>query len=168
MNQCACGCGALVQGKWKRGHNPKLLGRHHSPETRRKISEANLGKQAGEAHPNFGKTRSPETRQKVSEGLRGHVVTEETRRKISATKLAKGASLQSQAVHQWLSRWYPKTGICEHCGAKGKTHYASINEHQYTRERSDYKELCPACHLKLDYGDGQRPSQAGRPKPRRQ
>lgn len=48
------------------------LGRRHSPETRRKIGDANKGKHV-----------SQETRTKTSKALMGHAVTKETRRKLS-------------------------------------------------------------------------------------
>jgi len=103
----------------------------------------------------------------MSEAMLGRKLSPETRKKISETKLARGASTKPKSIHVWLTRNYPKTGVCERCGARGKTNYASINGHRYTRERADYAELCPGCHLKLDYANGQRKSQVGIPKPRR-
>lgn len=62
------------------------------------------------------------------------------------------------ALHDWLRKTFPKTGICENCnrdvGAVGQagTHYA-FRFHglkPYSRVRTDYQELCPACHKKFD------------------
>lgn len=167
MKTCACGCGAEVTGTWKQGHNPKTKGRKFSDEHKARLSESNRGKNAGERHPNFGKHLSEETRKKIADAHRGKPLSLERRQQISAAKLAKGVSTKPGAIHKWLRHWYPLTGVCETCGATGRTSYASLTQHIYTRNRLDYAELCSSCHLKLDYGSEQRPSQAGKPKPRR-
>ena len=58
-----------------------------------------------------------------------------------------------RATHNWLRRNYPYTGVCEHCGNEGYTHY-SFNRHPdpYTYDRSDYEELCARCHQEKDFG----------------
>ena len=61
-----------------------IKGKHHSAETRKKMSEAQKGRQfseearkkmseskKGENHPLFGKQHSAETRKKISEALKG-------------------------------------------------------------------------------------------------
>lgn len=53
-----------------------MLGKHHSQETRKKMSEARKGKGGGRPH-------SEEHRKKISRALKGRVFTEETRRKNS-------------------------------------------------------------------------------------
>lgn len=53
-------------------NNKPMLGKHHSEETRRKMSESRRGKQ-----------RKPETVRKIAEKNRGQHRSEETRRKIS-------------------------------------------------------------------------------------
>ena len=58
-------------------------GSHHSEETRRRMSEA----KKGEKHPLYGKHHSLETRKKMSEANKGKHHSEETKRKISLTKL---------------------------------------------------------------------------------
>jgi len=55
--------------------NTRALGRIVSKETRRKISESNLGQ-----------TRSEETKKKISESLTGKTHSEETRKKMSKSK----------------------------------------------------------------------------------
>jgi hypothetical protein len=62
------------------GENHPNFGKHPSEETRVKMS---LSK-SGEKHSNFGKRRSPETRSKISASKKGHLVSVETRAKISA------------------------------------------------------------------------------------
>lgn len=63
----------------------------------------------------------------------------------------KGPKAGYSAIHYWLERNHPKTGICETCGKEGsKTHYASLTNHFYIRHRLAYAELCPSCHLRFD------------------
>jgi group I intron endonuclease len=76
--------------------NPKYwLGKHRSEETKRKLSEAHKGLQAGEKHPMYGKPgywkgkKMPkEIREKISEANRRRIITEETRQKLA--QLRKG------------------------------------------------------------------------------
>jgi hypothetical protein len=56
-----------------KGSKHPLYGKHHSEETKRKISEANKGK---------GTKLSEETKHKISESRKGKKHTEETKRKI--------------------------------------------------------------------------------------
>jgi group I intron endonuclease len=70
------------------------LGRSHSSETRRKISEALRGAN----NPNFGKHHSAETRRKISEAKCKKVVcveTGEVYRSLSAASKAAGVSLNA-------------------------------------------------------------------------
>jgi hypothetical protein len=51
----------------------------------------------------------------------------------------------------WLLRNCPKTGVCEECGAEGKTDYAfKRHPEPHTRNRDDYAELCKSCHWRFD------------------
>lgn len=52
-------------------------------------------------------------------------------------------------IHIWINREFPRTNRCEYCGRRTRTHYASIG-HQYTRNRTDWFELCPRCHNAFD------------------
>ena len=90
----------VTRGEHNRLHN---AGKHHSDETRRKISEAKTGeknpfygkhhseevrKKMSESHksknhPMYGKHHSEDTRRKMSESLKGRTFSEEHRRKIS-------------------------------------------------------------------------------------
>ena len=59
----------------------------------------------------------------------------------------KGDKSLPGTIHDWINRWYEKSGTCEECGAEGRTHFAfnhRLGEH--TRNRGDYRELCPKCH----------------------
>ena len=46
------------------------IGKHHSKETKKKLSEANIG----ENHPNYGKHLSEETKRNISESLSKHIL----------------------------------------------------------------------------------------------
>ena len=63
----------------KRGKDSPNYGKHHTAESRKKMSEA----QKGEKHPLYGKHLSEETRKKISQAHKGKTVSEETRKKIS-------------------------------------------------------------------------------------
>lgn len=52
--------------KVMKGENNNMYGRHHSEETKKKMSEA----LKGENHPLYGKHRSEETRKKISEAVK--------------------------------------------------------------------------------------------------
>ena len=79
-NRPACELILLTHSEHLKLHQ---LGKHHSEETRKKISEANKGKHLseetrkkmsealnGENHPFFGKHHSEDTRKKMSEALK--------------------------------------------------------------------------------------------------
>lgn len=68
-----------------------------------------------------------------------------------AHHLWRGEAATSTAIHRWLREHYPKANVCEDCGASGPTHYAFLRHPRpHTREREDYRELCPACHSAFD------------------
>jgi hypothetical protein len=76
--------------------------------------------------------------------LRGH--------NIKATRPSwwKGDDVGYRAVHTYLQKHFPKTGVCDECGETRKTDYALIKGRQYSRERADYRELCKRCHNEYD------------------
>ena len=57
-----------------------------SEETRKKISEGNKGKQAGEKNPMYGKHPTDETRRKMHEAQKGKPKSEETKKKMREAK----------------------------------------------------------------------------------
>lgn len=67
----------------KRGENNNNYGKHHSEETRKKISEALKGKQAGENNYWYGKHLPEEVKKKISESHKGKTLSEEHRKKLS-------------------------------------------------------------------------------------
>jgi hypothetical protein len=54
------------------------------------------------------------------------------------------------AIHAWLRKNFPKTGVCDHCGEEHKTQFALRKGEQHRRERAAYLELCRSCHSKYD------------------
>lgn len=64
----------------------------------------------------------------------------------------KGLSVQYRALHNWVENTLGKPTECSECGKFGSgrgMHWANIS-HEYKREISDWKRLCPACHKKFD------------------
>jgi len=60
------------RGRFLRGEKSFNYGKHHSEETKKKISESHKGKKLSEEH-----------RRKISEALKGRIITGEWKRKIS-------------------------------------------------------------------------------------
>jgi len=61
------------------------------------------------------------------------------------------------AIHAYLRKHFPKTGICDECGeAASPTEYALIKGREYSRNREDYRELCKLCHNRYDEVGGSR------------
>ena len=66
--------------------------------------------------------------------------------------------MTDQAVHLWLAKYRPKTGVCESCGnavgtEKGTgTQYAYIglDPRGFERDRAMYAELCVPCHKRTN------------------
>ena len=78
------------------GKNHPMYGKHHSDESKKKISKSRKGKCtglknymyqnhrfAGKNHPMYGKHLSEEVKKKISESEKGKVVSKETRKKLS-------------------------------------------------------------------------------------
>ena len=70
----------------KTGKDSHWYGKHHSLETKKKLSENHVGMR--------GRKHTPEARKKISESLKGKILSEETRNKMSAA--AKGRTLTSE------------------------------------------------------------------------
>jgi len=71
----------------------KLVGQKRTDETRKKMSES----QRGENHPNFGKHLTESTRQKMSESGMGRVRTEETNNRIFQTRIINKKKLRTSS-----------------------------------------------------------------------
>ena len=69
----------------------------------------------------------------------------------------KGDDASYGAIHTYLRKHFPKSGICDECGITGKrTEYALIKGREYSRNREDYRELCKRCHNAYDEIGGSR------------
>ena len=60
----------LMSEKFSGEHNP-FFGKHHSEETKQKISQSRKGKCAGEEHHFYGKHHSEESLEKISQNRKG-------------------------------------------------------------------------------------------------
>ncbi len=68
----------------------------------------------------------------------------------------KGENVCYQAIHIWLRQKYGKASKCENSDCKfenpSRYEWASIVECP-KRRKEDFKQLCPSCHRRLDYGN---------------
>lgn len=88
---------------------------------------------------------------------------EQYRQRVSASLLGKigpqarrwlGEMAGYHAKHMWIVKHYGKASKCEMCGTLNASRYEWSNiSGEYHRERSDYRELCPSCHRRHDYGN---------------
>lgn len=53
------------------GENHPMFGKHHTADTKQKISKANKGKLTGETAPFYGKRHTAEAKRKMSESMKG-------------------------------------------------------------------------------------------------
>lgn len=99
--------------------------------------------------------------------IRGHVARVRNpmgdavnREKVAASKRAERhprwqSDPNYKALHLWVNRNWPRSGLCESCGGhvgtdRGTgTQWSSIG-HIYTRARTDWRELCGHCHRATD------------------
>lgn len=71
----------------------------------------------------------------------------------------KGDQASYDVKHASLRYHFPKSGICEECGAAAsRTEYALIHGRRYSRHREDYRELCLFCHRGYDSGGTRQPN----------
>jgi hypothetical protein len=65
----------------------------------------------------------------------------------------KGDEASYHVKHAALRLHFPKTGMCEQCGAGPvQTEYALTHGREVSRNREDYRELCLSCHHQYDCG----------------
>ena len=110
------------------GYVHPMKGTKLSPERRREMSLARKGKKyaPGRVHHFKGKKLSPGHRKNISSGLKGHITTEETRRKIGAkNKLAVKRFWENMTESQkekWKKKfsptWYKKGQVSPMKGKK--------------------------------------------------
>lgn len=132
------------------------------PNAAQKLCECGCGEPTRVAKandPRHGHVKGQGVRFLKGHSHRGKVVSDETRAKLSASSVGanagnwKGDEASYRAIHGYLCKHYPKSGVCEECGnTAAKTHYAVIHGHPYTRNCEDYRELCVPCHMRYDLG----------------
>lgn len=159
----------------KRRGNKYRYGKHHSEESKRKISESLKGNKYALGHKNcLGRKLSIETRQKISEALirkknsLGRKHTEETKRKLSEYSGERNSRwkggitplrqkiLNSVEYRNWRKAVFERDNYtCQMCGQRG----GKLQPH-HTKSFSKYPELrfevnngivlCIDCHKLTD------------------
>jgi hypothetical protein len=156
MNFCECGCGQATtvhRGKPRRfisGHNARAVRVIVPPPNPSGICECGCGQRTP-----LARATNQERGWAKGEHIRfvsGHNSNMPERQMAIAAVNWKGDEASYEAIHMWLSGHFPKSGTCEECGeVTGKTQHAFRRHPEpYTRNRDDYRELCPSCHKLFD------------------
>jgi hypothetical protein len=143
-------CKSLSRAKTREKH--PLWGKHHTPETKLKMSLSN---------PKFwlGKKQSKATIEKKVNSRRGYTHTKETIDKIRKSNEGengghwKGDSVGYWGIHKWLIKNYGKATKCSSAKCrKNSIHYewALIKGKKYERKKENFIELCKSCHSIYD------------------
>jgi hypothetical protein len=140
--------------KGQKAHNKGIFGIvKQTEETKRKVGEASkrLWQREG-----YRERVAP----KISKTLMGHLVSEETKKRIRANAVPrfgeannkwKGDKAGYTAIHDWIRNRLGNPKVCTECGSTQQVQWANIS-HQYRRDVNDYKSLCYKCHRKFDKG----------------
>jgi len=129
-----------------------------SEKTRRKMSEANKGKN----NPNYGKSLSEETRRKMSEAQKGKIRSEEHKRKNS--EVHKGKTHSEETKKKLSEANIGKTLSEEHKRKMSEVQKGKIRSEEHKRKMSDvrkgrkwWNDGCGNCKMMLECpGDGWR------------
>lgn len=104
----------------------------------------------------------------ISKALKGHSVSNETKRKIGGkiklrltgrvgteTNRWRGEQAGYSAKHMWIKKMLGSPLLCWHCGKTDGTtrnyHWANLSG-KYLRDYSDWARLCVSCHKLYDLG----------------
>lgn len=133
------------------GEDNPMYGKPVSEETKKKLSEAMIGKYVGEKHPNCGKTPSQEAKKKMSEGKMGeknpnygrtgekHPMYGRTGEKnpmYGRTGEKNPNSKKIKVIHLGIEKTYPSVGLA----AKGfNINYQTLNKLANGRIRTSTK-----------------------------
>lgn len=112
--------------------NPILKGKKMSEETKKKISESNIGISKGK-----GKKLSNKIKNKIGLSNKGE------NNGMWKDNISNGA------MRQWIYRNKPKVIICELCKMKESQELQNISG-EYKRDINDYRWVCRSCHMKED------------------
>lgn len=116
--------------------------------TTAKLCECGCGQPAPIATRNH--TRSGHIKGQPTRFIHGHSI------KNGRAPWFKGDAAGYRAIHTYLSKHFPKSGVCDECGKASRTEYALIKGREYSRLREDYRELCKPCHNRYDETGGSR------------
>lgn len=109
-----------------------------------------------------GHVLSEEIKRKISKTLKGHEVSLETKKKISEAQMGeknnlwKGNGAGYDALHQWIRNHKQKPDLCEICGKEESTTgnkrlVISNKNHKYNRNNfEDWQWVHDLCHRKYD------------------
>jgi len=142
-------------------------GQHLSKETRDKIRQANLGKKlspetrekmsisrTGEKHPFYGKHHSEKSIEKMRISRKGKCIGENNPNFGEKAWNWKGDKVGYYALHDWVTKYLPKPGLCSICSEKKKLELCNIsptyNPETYTRDLGNWLWSCQLCHVKSD------------------
>ncbi|MDA2921718.1 NUMOD3 domain-containing DNA-binding protein [Patescibacteria group bacterium AH-259-L07] len=133
-----------------KGNKNPFWGKHHTEESKIKMSKAHTGKKLSEEH-----------RINMSKALKGRKKSEEHKRNISKAQLGeknhlwKGDKVGYRALHRWVEKWKGKPTQCEHCKEDGlidkQINWANKSGN-YLRDLRDWIRLCVKCHREYDKG----------------
>lgn len=96
-------------------------GKSLTDEHKQKLSLAFTGEnnhqygKVGKLSPNFGKIRTEETKQKISAALKGQIIPQEVREKMSAAK----QNMSGENHPNFGKKYNMKSSTCPHCGKTG-------------------------------------------------
>lgn len=132
----------------RKGYNNTFYGKHHTQETKNKLSEMWKGKRSGSNNPHFGKHHSEYSKLKIGNN-------KERNKKISLGKLGNknpnwvGDKITYNALHSWVRRYLTQSELCQCCNEKPSYDLANITG-VYNREFINWKYLCRRCHMISD------------------
>ena len=141
-----------------KGKNNPNYGKSLSEETKRKMSEVHKGKN----NPNYGKSLSEETRRKMSEAQKGKICSEEHKRKNSEAH--KGKTHSEETKKKLSEANIGKTLSEEHKRKMSEVQKGKIRSEEHKRKMSDvrkgrkwWNDGCGNCKMMLECpGDGWR------------
>lgn len=119
-----------------KGQIPWMKGKHHSEESKRKLSEAH--KKLGTRPPSpYGRILSLDARKRIGDAHRAE-----------KSPSWKGDNVGYSALHYWARKYIPKPEVCIRC--KTKKLLEISNNGIYNREPKNWEWLCKNCHRKKD------------------
>jgi hypothetical protein len=154
----------------KNGENHPRYGKHHSEETKKKMSDAHKGKypseetrkkmsdaNKGENNHNYGKHLSEETKRKLSDAHKGKHVGEKNPNYKGGISLKEFKDAHGLEPEEWkkLAQEIRKRDnfTCQFCGKKGATdvHHIIPRRIKIDNSPENLITLCKSCHRKVEH-----------------